>query len=66
MNTVLSQYKVLRQSMADDYMDNGASRYIGGYIIEIDESNFGKMNDHSVIRVTSNWVFCGYCINTGE
>lgn len=66
--TVRSHFKALRQCMAEDLLDNGATQKIGGagHIIEIDESKFGKRKYNRGRRVVGKWILGGYCRTTGE
>ena len=66
--TVRSIFKALRQCMAEDLLENGVMRKIGGpgHIIEIDESKFGKRKYNRGRRVMGKWVLGGYCRTSGD
>ena len=57
-----------RQCMAEDILEDGAHRKIGGpgHIIEIDESKFGKRKYNRGRRVVGKWILGGFCRTTDE
>ena len=68
IKTVRTLYTSLRQCMAEDLLDNGVRRKIGGpgHIIEIDESKFGRRKYNRGRRVVGKWILGGYFRTTGE
>ena len=66
--TVRSLFNALRQCMAEDILEDGAHRKIGGpgHIIEIDESKFGKRKYNRGRRVVGKWILGGFCRTTDE
>ncbi|KAL5272803.1 hypothetical protein ACHWQZ_G000842 [Mnemiopsis leidyi] len=68
IKTVRTLFTSLRQCMAEDLLDNGVRRKIGGpgHIIEIDESKFGRRKYNRGRRVVGKWILGGYCRTTGE
>ena len=66
--TVRSLFNALRQCMAEDLLEDGAHRKIGGpgHIIEIDESKFGKRKYNRGRRVVGKWILGGFCRTADE
>ena len=54
--TIRSLFNTLRQCMAENLLEDGAHRKIGGHIFEIDESKFGKPKYNRGRRVVGKWV----------
>ena len=68
MKTVRFLFNTLCQCMAEDLLEDGAHRKIGGpgHIIEIDESKFGKRNYNRGRIVVGKWVLEEFCRTTDE